>query len=338
MYPGCGFAEITFHRDGTSRASREPMHTHTASDISMAASLTARIRLVATTCCVCATPLADETSVELGIGPTCRKRLAKLDVAAAAAPNWDAVTDALAETLDRNDVDRLALFEMAMDQIVRARAGADHKLANLITHYIAATQARRDSIGGLIRAVELMGRPNLAQALRKRQYEIRVEAVGDMLHVFSPFMEEFRTAMRRNSLGRWDRDLKCFVVLGSRKAELRAALGASYRGMRAIDPDGEFIVERVVSARLEPARVEEAPKQRTSTPVFAGRAGRNGDIGYILAGPHAGKSGIVFWQAPDKSRVGVKACTCTRRCNHEPMWCNACDVSTEPQRLTVRAA
>jgi hypothetical protein len=307
----------------------------TASDISMGASLTARIRLVATTCCVCDTPLADATSVELGIGPTCRKRLAKLDVTAAAAPNWDAVTDALAEfaAINRNDVDRLALFEMAMDQIALARMGADHKLANLITHYIAATQARRDSISGLILAIERRGRPNLAQALRKRQYEVRVEAVDDMLHVFTPFMESFRSVMWRRSLGRWNRDLKCYVVPGTRKVELRAALGESYAGMRAIDPDGEFTVERTAPV------IDESPKIQAvvSAPVFSGRVGRNGDIGYIFAGPNAGKSGIVFWQATDKSRVGVKSCACTRRCNHEPLWCNARDVSTE-HRSTARAA
>ena len=308
----------------------------TASDISMAESLPARIRLVATTCCVCATPLGDEKSVELGIGPKCRGRIAKLDVTAAVTPDWDSVTDTLAAfaVIDQSDADRIELFEMAMGQIVLARAGAAHKLTNLITHYIAATQVRRDSIGGLILAIERMGRPNLAQALRKRQYEVRVEAVGDMLHVFSPFEESFRTTMWRRSLGSWDRKLKCYVVPGSRKAELRAALGESYRGMRAIDPDGEFTIERAALV------LDETPKQKpvAPVPVFAGRAGRNGDIGYIHAGPHAGKSGVVFWQAPDKSRVGVKSCTCTRRCDHEPMWCNARDVSTEPQRSAARAA
>ena len=312
----------------------------TASDISMADSLPARIRLVATTCCVCATPLADETSVELGIGPTCRKRLAKLDVTAAVTPDWDSVTDALADfaAIDQSDADRIKLFEMAMGQIVLARAGAAHKLVNLITHYIAATQVRRDSIGGLILAIERMGRPNLAQALRKRQYEVRVEAVADMLHVFSPFEESFRTTMWRRSLGSWDRKLKCYVVPGSRKAELRAALGESYRGMRAIDPDGEFTIERVAAPVLDETPKQKAPVTAPVSPVFSGRAGRNGDIGYIHTGPHAGKSGVVFWQAPDKSRVGVKACTCTRRCDHEPMWCNARDVSTEPQRSAARAA
>lgn len=185
--------------------------TFTAPLVSMAASLTARIHLVATQCCVCSTSLADATSVELGIGPTCRKRLAKLDVNAATPPDWDAVTDALGDfaAVNRADTGRLTLFEMAMDQIALARAGADHKLANLVTHYIAATQAQRDSIGGLILAIERMGRPNLASALRKRQYPVRVEATGGMLHVFAPFAESFKTAMWSRSLGRWNRDLKC---------------------------------------------------------------------------------------------------------------------------------
>ena len=289
--------------------------------ISMAATLTARIRLVATTCCVCATPLADATSVELGIGPTCRKRLAKLDVVAATSPDWDAVTDALADfaAIDRSDTDRLALFEMGMDQIVLARAGIAHKLANLITHYIAATQVQRDSIGGLILAIERMGRPNLAEALRKRQYEIRIEAVGDMLHVFTPFAESFKTAMWKRALGCWNRDFKCYVVPGSRKADLHVALVESYSGMRAIGPNGDFTIEHVPAPVLD-----ETPKQK-APPVFSGR---NGVIGYIHSGPHANKSGVVFWQSPDKSRLGIRSCPCKRRCAHEPIWCNARDVSS----------
>lgn len=217
----------------------------TPTAISMGESLTARIRLVATQCCVCATPLADATSVELGIGPTCRKRIAKLDketAATAVPPDWNSVTDALGDfaAVDRMDVDRIRLFELAMDQIAIARTGAAHTLANLITHYIAATQARPDSTGGLIFAIERMGRPNLAAALRKRQYPIRVEVVADMFHVFSPFSESFKTAMWRSGAGRWNRDLKCYMVPRSRQRDLRSALGASYQGMRAIVPDGDF--------------------------------------------------------------------------------------------------
>ena len=298
------------------------------STVSLADSLSARIRLVATTCCVCATPLADETSVELGIGPTCRKRIAKLDTTAAAAPDWDAVSDALADfaAVDRADDDRLALFEMAMGQIVLAKKGVAHKLANLITHYIAATQDRGPSIGDLILAIERMGRPNLAEALRKRQYPVRIEASGDALHVFTPFEESFKTAMWERSLGRWNRDLKCYVVPTSRKADLYKALVKSYTGMRAISPDGDFKIDRVpppaftVTSKETPV----APV-KAAAPVFAGR---KGDMGYIQAGPHAGKSGVVFWEAPDKRRLGIRSCTCNRRCGHEPLWCDARDVST----------
>jgi hypothetical protein len=215
-----------------------------SSVISMA-SLTARIRLVATQCCVCSTPLADATSVELGIGPTCRRKLAKLDKEVTATIDWDSVTDALGDfaAIDRTDTDRIALFELAMDQIALARTGAAHTLANLITHYIAATQARPESIGGLILAVERMGRPNLAVALRKRQYPVRIEeAAGGVLHVFTPFCESFKTAMWRSGAGKWNRDLRCYVVAGSRKADLHAALAESYPGMRAIGPMGEFTI------------------------------------------------------------------------------------------------
>jgi hypothetical protein len=106
----------------------------TSGHAAMGESLSARLALVAIQCCVCATSLADATSVELGIGPTCRKRIAKLDAVASGTPDWDSVADALADfaAIDRLDADRVALFEMAMAQIELARSGADHKLANLI--------------------------------------------------------------------------------------------------------------------------------------------------------------------------------------------------------------
>jgi hypothetical protein len=298
------------------------------SAVSMADSLSARIRLVATTCCVCATPLADETSVELGIGPTCRKRIAKLDTTAAATPDWDAVADALGSfaAVDRSDDDRLALFEMAMGQIVLARKGVAHKLANLITHYIAATQDRGHSIGDLILAIARMGRPNLAEALRKRQYPVRIEAEGDVLHVFTPFEESFKNAMWQRSLGHWNRDLKCYVVAGSRKADLYTALVKSYAGMRAISPDGDFKIDLVPPpAFAATSKDVSAAPVKAEPPAFSGR---NGDVGYIQAGPHANKSGVVFWQAPDKRRLGIRSCACKRRCGHEPLWCDARDVST----------
>ena len=307
-------------------ASFENVAAVAPSTVSLADSLSARIRLVATTCCVCATPLADETSVELGIGPTCRKRIAKLDTTAAATPDWDAVSDALADfaAVDRADDDRLALFEMAMGQIVLARKGVAHKLANLITHYIAATQDRGPSIGDLILAIERMGRPNLAEALRKRQYPVRIEAAGDELHVFTPFEESFKSAMWQRSLGRWNRDLKCYVVSSSRKADLYTALVKSYRGMRAISPEGDFKLDQAPPPAFASNSKETSAPVKAAAPVFAGR---KGDVGYIQAGPHAGKSGVVFWEAPDKRRLGLRSCSCNRRCGHEPLWCDARDVS-----------
>lgn len=111
--------------------------------------------------------------------------------------------------------------------------------------------------------------------------------------------------------------------------------------LRAKLVDASGATHTVAATQLEriagPTTLAETPKQKVDTaraaylarPVYAGRVGRNGDVGCVHSGPHAGKSGIVFWQAADKSRVGLKSCSCTRRCDHEPMWCNARDVSVQ---------
>lgn len=113
-----------------------------------------------------------------------------------------------------------------------------------------------------------------------------------------------------------------------------------YGTLRAKLVDASGTAHTVAATQLErlagpaAAALAETPKQKADTaraaylarPVYSGRVGRNGDVGCVHSGPHAGKSGIVFWQAADKSRVGLKSCSCTRRCDHEPMWCNAGDV------------
>ena len=109
----------------------------------------------------------------------------------------------------------------------------------------------------------------------------------------------------------------------------------------ALKIDGHEKLVYVTIANLEPvtepegaraARAErEAQKalERAARPAFPARlAGKSGATGRIVSGPHTGKAGKVFWYGEKAGgpRVGVKLCSCTRRCTCQVAWCSAHDV------------
>jgi len=205
-------------------------------------------KLLAVYCCACHLPLVDSDSVELGIGPICRKKLAKEDVGQ--VPNWDLVCDSLAAfaAAKPGDEERIALFESAMLNIdTSTKRGIDaNKLANVITHYVAAVQHRHDHmVGMLVDALRHMGRPALANRLHKRLYTVRIEVAGADMMVKAPFSEDFKSSMWANGkrVGMWDRDAKAYRVPLTCKAQLLTALKRAYPNTNAFGPKGEFRIE-----------------------------------------------------------------------------------------------
>ena len=92
-----------------------------------------------------------------------------------------------------------------------------------------------------------------------------------------------------------------------------------------LEPVAEPESARVARVDHETAKV----RRSIERPAFpAHLAGRRGATGCIVAGPHTGKAGKVFWYAEKKGepRVGVKLCSCAKRCTCEVAWCSARDV------------
>lgn len=193
--------------------------------------------MLATHCCVCGRPLLDSDSVEMGIGPTCRGK-----TGFTAEPNWDAVCTSLglfAQGTD--DMQRLYLFEAAMSHLEDRGKVDTHKMSNLITRYIAAGWRTDCKIGHLIDAVQHMGRPELADILRERLYEVRIVQSGNEdLLVYTPYNDTFRDCMWRGRVGRWDKPAKAYRVPVCNKQALFQALKTAYAGTNAHGPKGEF--------------------------------------------------------------------------------------------------
>ena len=143
--------------------------------------------------------------------------------------------------------------------------------------------------------------------------------------------------------------------------ERRSAYGTWSNGTTtkaALKIDGQEKLAYVTIANLEPvaepqsagaARLERGAAQirrSIERPAFpAHLVGKRGttSTGCIVAGPHCGKSGKVFWYGEKKQgdpRVGVKLCTCSKRCTCEVAWCSARDVvpavpAPAPASITV---
>lgn len=105
----------------------------------------------------------------------------------------------------------------------------------------------------------------------------------------------------------------------------------------ALKIDGHDKLVYVTIANLEPAaEPDEACAARidreaakAARPAFPARlAGKGGVTGHIVFGPHAGKAGKVFWygEKAGGARVGVKLCSCSKRCSCQVAWCSAHDV------------
>ena len=95
-----------------------------------------------------------------------------------------------------------------------------------------------------------------------------------------------------------------------------------------LEPVTEPEEAREARAQREADKAKKAT-ERTTRPAFPARlAGRSGAIGRIIFGQHAGKAGKVFWygEKAEGPRVGVKLCSCSKRCTCQVAWCSAHDV------------
>lgn len=166
-------------------------------------------RMLAVYCAACSRPLLDAKSVEIGLGPECRKRHGYRDL-------------------------------LALSDVSRARA-------NLLVHEIAVAQTglRVLEAVGELRA---LGLPTLADRIAERCAEIVVSVDGGAYRVKAPYSEEAAAAWRCVPGRRWDRDAKVNTVPLERRAELWSLLQAHYAGLCGIGPRGPFQVGAPVAA------------------------------------------------------------------------------------------
>jgi hypothetical protein len=183
-------------------------------------------KLLATHCAVCGRPLVDARSVELGIGPDCRKKHGYNE--ADGPCDWPAVLD----TLGNSDLAPLFIDD---------KADESRRLANLVVHHIAAAPTSA-GIPNLINALRALGFQKLSNRIAERLCIVKIEVTRDYISVVTPYSERAVECMRLVPGRRWDRDSKSSLVPVAAKPELWRALQLAFPGERGIGPDGIFTI------------------------------------------------------------------------------------------------
>lgn len=169
--------------------------------------------LVATHCAACGRPLLDAASVDVGMGPTCRRK-AGLDRDGTGA-DWSAALPLLGAVV--------------------AVEGDARATANRLVHRIAADQGAA-TVPAHLAALERLGFARVAEAIREhlRPASVSVLEDGDRYVVtvsgldretFDAVIAALRTIRGR----RYDADRKASLVPCDRRRELWTALRASLR-------------------------------------------------------------------------------------------------------------
>jgi hypothetical protein len=161
-------------------------------------------KMLATHCCVCARPLLDAKSVELGIGPECRRKHG---------------------------------FDVEIPEESR-------KLANAIVAKLACNRDDSYLACDSIKELTSLGLGKLASILADRLATVKIEINPEGRYfVRTPYDPAIVQAMR-NIVGRkWDATAKVNTFPVAARPALFALLRTFYHGKLVIGPRGPFVVE-----------------------------------------------------------------------------------------------
>ena len=215
-------------------------------------------QLLATHCCCCARPLVDAKSVELGVGPDCRKKhgYEKAEV----EPDWLAF---LAATDGLVAVEEIGEIKHA-EVLWRLGGLETRRVANLLVYRVAAELSRDnaswETVGMLTKAIRALGFQKLATIVEERNAAIIIRRKvtpgwgnsrgafvgGEEIVVEAPYSEAALPILRAVPGRRWDKEAKTNVFPASSARPLLKALAQAYPRARAVGPKGAFVLGRAL--------------------------------------------------------------------------------------------
>ncbi len=213
--------------------------------------------MLATNCCVCNRPLLDAVSVQMGIGPECRKKYMGKGQGASEAARTEANQIVYQLALVISGVNYETAFgtrepmPTAVDQDATQAAYALGG-PRAVGQMLAANTATGTTLLG--RLVEL-GFDKLAAKMEAAWMPIRIEEVGGRLQLKAPY-NEGAIAAQRSIPGRlWDKANKVNTF--------PATLTRFYAGLAGMGPKGAFVV---------PTNPVTAPTARMYNTTFSAEA------------------------------------------------------------------
>jgi hypothetical protein len=162
-------------------------------------------KMLATHCACCSRPLVDAKSVEIGVGPECRKRHG---------------------------------FDVDVDEEARQRA-------NAIVYAIALEQTGPGVVEGCVELRELGFVTLADRILHRLKTIIISHDQDGMLVLKSPYDPDAVRALARIPGRRWDKDRKVNVFPINQKRALWLVLLEHYQGLMGVGPKGAFEIVAV---------------------------------------------------------------------------------------------
>jgi hypothetical protein len=194
-------------------------------------------KMLATHCACCARPLVDATSVEVGVGPECRKKhgFDKPDVEVELASAC-----ALAATLPADVYAEVA------------GAGSTREACNRLVYRIAAEQDG-PLVNAMTDAVRALGFVRLALRIVARVATVLIDRQGESIVVRSPYSESALPILRAvpgrrfEKLGANGKKDPRNVFPATSAKPLLAALAKAFPGATACGPKGLFVLGSVAA-------------------------------------------------------------------------------------------
>jgi len=203
--------------------------------------------IVATHCCICRAALLDAKSVELGVGPTCRKRYGEAQI------------PTTPEMLE-NALGYMAISPLPPDtiQAVLAHKWDGRQVCNLLVKFCSAHYHDKKIVLAVTPIIRSLGYLHLAEKLEEDRTALKIKTVGAEIECYAPYSHELTRSFRgipgahmsQTTRGRF----KCWCFPEIQKALLLALLGVFHGGKDATGDNGVFILQATTWADVQAIR------------------------------------------------------------------------------------